>query len=45
VTESIDSLSLNPDSQLKTMLAIVDLEKRLAQGAPETAGVGAQAAQ
>ena len=31
VTEGIDSLSLNPDSQLKTMLAIVDLEKRLTQ--------------
>lgn len=27
VTEGIDSLSLNPDSQLKTMLAIVELEK------------------
>jgi len=43
VTEGIDSLSLNPDSQLKTMLAIVDLEKRLAQGAPDTAGEGTQA--
>ena len=30
VQEGIDSLSLNPDSQLKTMLAIVELEKRLA---------------
>lgn len=30
VTEGIDSLSLNPDSQLRTMLAIVDLEKTLA---------------
>jgi pyruvate,water dikinase len=38
VTEGIDSLSLNPDSQLKTMLAIVDVEKRLAQGASATAG-------
>jgi pyruvate,water dikinase len=36
VTEGIDSLSLNPDSQLKTMLAVVDVEKRLAQGAPAT---------
>lgn len=32
VAEGIDSLSLNADSQLKTMLAIVDLERRLAQG-------------
>mgnify|MGYP003512914134 CR=1 FL=1 len=30
VTEGIDSLSLNPDSQLKTMLAIVELEQTLA---------------
>ena len=37
VTEGIDSLSLNADSQLKTTLAIVDLERRFAQGAPETA--------
>ena len=37
VTEGIDSLSLNADSQLKTMLAIVDLERRLAQSAPQTA--------
>jgi pyruvate,water dikinase len=29
VTEGIDSLSLNPDSQLKTMLAIVELEQTL----------------
>ena len=43
VTEGIDSLSLNPDSQLKTMLAIVDGEKRLAQGAPATAGDAMQA--
>ena len=43
VTEGIDSLSLNPDSQLKTMLAIVDLEKRLAQATTqETAGVETQ---
>lgn len=27
--------SLNPDSQLTTMLAIVDLEKRLARSAPQ----------
>ena len=31
VTEGIDSLSLNPDSQLKTMLAIVKLEQALAR--------------
>jgi phosphoenolpyruvate synthase/pyruvate phosphate dikinase len=30
VTERIDSLSLNPDSLLKTMVAIVDLEDTLA---------------
>jgi pyruvate,water dikinase len=35
VSEGIDSLSLNPDSQLKTMLAIVDVEKRLARSAPQ----------
>ncbi len=35
VTEGIDSLSLNPDSQLKTTLAIVNLEKTLGQRAPE----------
>jgi pyruvate,water dikinase len=34
VTEGIDSLSLNPDSLLKTMLAIVDLEQR--QGSSQT---------
>jgi pyruvate,water dikinase len=34
VTEGIDSLSLNPDSQLKTMLEIVELEKTLAHGGP-----------
>jgi pyruvate,water dikinase len=34
VTEGIDSLSLNPDSQLRTMLAIAELEKTLAHGAP-----------
>jgi PEP-utilizing family enzyme len=28
MTEGIDSLSLNPDSLLKTMLAIVELEQR-----------------
>ena len=43
VAEGIDSLSLNPDSQLKTMLAIVDLEKSLAQAGAGTAGVGTQA--
>ena len=43
VTEGIDSLSLNPDSQLKTMLAIVDLEKTLAQGASEIARDATQA--
>jgi pyruvate,water dikinase len=31
VAEGIDSLSLNPDSQLKTMLAIADLEKTLGE--------------
>jgi pyruvate,water dikinase len=34
VTDGIDSLSLNPDSQLKTMLEIVELEKTLAHGGP-----------
>jgi pyruvate,water dikinase len=34
VQEGIDSLSLNPDSQLKTMLAIVELERRLADQTP-----------
>jgi pyruvate,water dikinase len=29
VGEGIDSLSLNPDSQLKTMMAVVDIEKQL----------------
>ena len=43
VAEGIDSLSLNPDSQLKTMLAIVEMEKTLAQGMPEAAPVAAQA--
>ena len=33
VTEGIDSLSLNPDAQLKTMLAIVEMEERLTQTA------------
>jgi pyruvate, water dikinase len=32
VDQGIDSLSLSPDSLLKTMLAIVDVEKTLAQG-------------
>jgi phosphoenolpyruvate synthase/pyruvate phosphate dikinase len=43
VTEGIERLSLNPDSQLTTMLAIVDLEQWLAQRAPATAGVETQA--
>jgi pyruvate,water dikinase len=34
VQEGIDSLSLNPDSQLKTMLAIVELEQRRAGQTP-----------
>jgi len=33
VAEGIDSLSLNPDSQLKTMLAIVEVEKTLVKDA------------
>jgi pyruvate, water dikinase len=43
VAEGIDSLSLNPDSQLKTMLAIVDVEKGLAHAAErgETQAYGA----
>jgi pyruvate,water dikinase len=32
VSEGIDSLSLNADSQFKTMLAVVDLESRLPHG-------------
>jgi pyruvate,water dikinase len=32
VSEGIDSLSLNADSQLKTMLAVVDLESKLPHG-------------
>ncbi len=32
VSEGIDSLSLNPDSVLKTMLAIVDLEESVGSG-------------
>jgi pyruvate,water dikinase len=39
VSEGIDSLSLNPDSQLKTMLAIADLERTGAGGAPGARGV------
>ena len=35
VTEGIDSISLNPDSVLKTMLAIVDLERAVGRGASE----------
>jgi len=41
VTEGIDSLSLNPDSQLKTMLAIVALEKNLSRGSLEPVPSGA----
>jgi pyruvate,water dikinase len=37
VTKGIDSLSLNPDSQLKTMLEIAELEKALQGGNRETA--------
>ena len=43
MAEGIDSLSLNPDAQLETMLAIVEMEKRLVEGAPDSAGVGTQA--
>ena len=43
MTEGIDSLSLSLDSQLKTMAAIVDLEKTLTRGASETARDAAQA--
>ena len=35
VREGIDSISLNPDSLLKTMLAIVEAERRLAKAAAE----------
>jgi pyruvate,water dikinase len=42
VTEGIDSLSLNADSQLKTMLAIVDVEKRLAEAAERGATQGSR---
>ena len=34
VTKGIDSISLNPDSLLKTMLAIVDLEQRRSSTPP-----------
>ena len=37
VTEGIDSLSLNPDSLLKTMLAIVDLERTVGKDASDAA--------
>lgn len=36
VSEGIDSISLNPDSVLKTMLAIVELEDTIGPGASET---------
>jgi pyruvate,water dikinase len=39
VTEGIDSLSLSPDSQIKTMIAIVECEKNLAHGAAVMAQV------
>ena len=41
VTEGIDSLSLNPDSHLKTMLAVVELENRLTHGVREPVPSGA----
>jgi hypothetical protein len=37
VTEGIDSLSLNPDSLLKTMLAVVGLDKTIGKNASEAA--------
>jgi pyruvate,water dikinase len=37
VAQGIDSISLNPDSVLKTMLAIVEAEKTIATSAAETA--------
>jgi len=37
VTQGIDSLSLNPDSQLKTMIAIADLEKVSPASVPSAA--------
>jgi pyruvate,water dikinase len=36
VAQGIDSISLNPDSVLKTMLAIVEAEKAIATGAGES---------
>ena len=39
--ERIDSLSLNPDSQLKTTMAVVRLEKRPAQDSREPVASGA----
>jgi pyruvate,water dikinase len=44
VTEGIDSLSLNPDSLLKTMMAIVDLEGSLARSTSESQGATTRAA-
>jgi pyruvate,water dikinase len=38
VSEGIDSLSLNPDSQLKTMLAVLELEQSFAAVAAPAAG-------
>ena len=35
VAQGIDSISLNPDSVLKTMVAIVDAEKALGESAAE----------
>jgi pyruvate,water dikinase len=37
VTEGIDSISLNPDSVLKTMMAILDLEETIGTGRSEPA--------
>ena len=37
VTEGIDSISLNPDSVLKTMMAILDLEETIGTGPSEPA--------
>jgi pyruvate,water dikinase len=40
VTEGIDSLSLNPDSQLRTMLAIAELEQTTTGPAPSRGRTG-----
>jgi pyruvate,water dikinase len=44
VAEGIDSVSLNPDSLLKTMLAIVDLEESIAQGTSTPPGAATRGA-